>query len=115
MVIVTDANFEADVCRAALPVLLHVWASRCKASVHVRHELEKLAPSVAGKVRIAAANLADCRSLPKRLGILFLPTLILFVNGGEAARLSGVPTPDELADLVALIHDRTCPPQGEPS
>ena len=109
MISVTDANFEADVLRAELPVLLDIWAPWCKPCAGVDRALEKLAPEFEGKLLLAKANVAECRSLPKRLGVLFLPTLILFVGGNEAGRVSGIPTRTELRELAQLNEGSDIP------
>jgi thioredoxin len=101
MITVTDANFEADVRRAALPVLLDFWAPWCRPCESLARELETLAPRVEGKLRIATANTAECRSLPARLGVTALPTLVLFMAGHEVKRVPGVPTAAALRELFS--------------
>ena len=115
MITVTDANFEADVRRAKLPVLVDFWAPWCQPCGALASELERLAPQVEGKLLIAKANLAECRSLPKRLGVLFLPTLILFVGGNEVGRIPGAPSRGELTDLVTLAGVPDALSGGRPS
>lgn len=90
-IVVTDASFEADVCRAALPVLVDFWAAWCQPCEVLAGELRVLAPQLEGQLVIAMANVAECRSLPRRLGIMFLPTLVLFTAGKEVTRVLGVP------------------------
>jgi thioredoxin 1 len=102
MITVTDTNFEADVLRAELPVLLDIWAPSCKPCAEVDRLLEKLAPEFEGKLLLAEANVSECRSLPTRLGVVFLPTLILFVGGREMGRMLGAPTRSELLGLTEL-------------
>jgi thioredoxin 1 len=111
MITVTDMNFEADVRRAELPVLLDLWAPWCKPCVEVDRVLDELATDFEGKLLLAKANVADCRSLPRRLGVLFVPTLILFVGGNEAGRTSGVPTRSELLELTQLAAVATYEPK----
>ena len=115
MITVTDGNFEADVRRAKLPVLLDFWATWCQPCGALASELETLAPQVEGKLLIAKANVAECRSLPKRLGVLFVPTLILFVGGSEVGRISGIPSHAELDDLVMLAGVSDVLSGGRPS
>jgi hypothetical protein len=53
--------------------------------------------------------------LPKRLGVLFLPTLILFVGGNEVGRIPGIPSHAELNDLVMLAGVPDVLSGGRPS
>ncbi len=101
MIAVTDASFEVDVRRATLPVLLNLWAPWCPPCESLTTELRALAPQMEDKLLIAMANVAECGSLPARLGVILLPTLILFVSGKEVTRVLGVPTKPALGDLIA--------------
>lgn len=101
MITVTDASFEVDVRRAALPVLVDFWAPWCRPCEPLASELRALAPHLQGKLVIATANVAECRSLPARLGVILLPTLVLFVGGNEVTRILGAPTESALGGLLA--------------
>lgn len=102
MITATESNLAIDVLRSEQPVLLVLWAPWCKPCAEVDRALEELAPALEGRVLLAKANVDQCRSLLARLGVLFLPTFILFIGGHEAGRLSGVPTLTELHQLAAL-------------
>ena len=99
MITVNDASFEVEVRRAALPVLVDFWAPWCQPCESLASELKALAPQLEGKLLIAMANVVECRSLPARLAVVLLPTLILFVAGSEVTRVMGVPTKAALGDL----------------
>jgi thioredoxin 1 len=99
---ITDANFEADVLRSKQPVLLEVWAPWCRPCKGLEPELGRLAENHAGRLVFAKANLEDCRSLPTRLGLSCIPTLILFRGGREMARTTNVPTRRALARFAKL-------------
>lgn len=102
MLTLTDANFEADVLRAQQPVLLDVWAPWCEPCGEVASALERLSDKPMGGVVLAKASLDDCRSLPRRLGVSVVPTLILFAAGEERKRIVGVPTDQDLLELAEL-------------
>ena len=99
---VTDANFAADVLRAERPVLLGVWDPRCGPCLELKRHLEGAARQADGCFVVATANVHECRSLPRRLGVSLLPTLVLFVGGAETSRITGLLTRDELSDFVEL-------------
>jgi len=98
--VVTDRNFAAEVIVAELPVVLEMWAPWCEACKQYSSVLEEVVGGFAGEIVLARANLDDCPSLLKRLGISMIPTAILFVSGREKSRIQGV---HSAGDLTAFI------------
>jgi len=63
-------------------------------------ELEKLADQDAGETVVAKVNTEEQGWLAQRYGIQSIPTMILFSQGTEAARLSGARSAAELHAFV---------------
>lgn len=103
IIAVTDANFAVTVRCASLPALVVFWAPWCLPCESLTTELNTLARAMQGTLLVAMANVAECRSLPVRLGVLLLPTLILFAAGKEVMRITGVPTTSALSDSLAQM------------
>lgn len=86
---VTDQTFQSEVLESDLPVLVDFWAPWCGPCRMVAPAVEALAKEYAGKVKFAKLNTDDSPVTPGKLGIMGIPTLIVFKGGVEAKRLVG--------------------------
>ena len=78
---VTDANFEQEVIKSEMPVMVDFWAEWCGPCKVVGPTVEELAKEYEGKVKIAKMDVDSNRETPTKFGIRNIPTLILFKNG----------------------------------
>ena len=108
---ITDVDFAANVLRARIPVLLEIWDPWCGLCDELASQLQDVARQTAGDLLVARANVRDCHSLPRRLGICFLPTLIFFIGGAEVARITGLLIPEELFAFVEMAGLAPAPRQ----
>lgn len=88
--VVTQANFSHEVLKSTTPVLVDVWAAWCNPCRMLAPVLEQVANEQVGKLKVVKINSDENMSLAMELGIMSLPTLILFKNGQEATRLVGM-------------------------
>jgi thioredoxin 2 len=89
-VVVSDATFADQVERAALPVLVDMWAPWCGPCRMIAPALDTLAVEMAGRVRIAKMNVDDNPATSSRFGVRSIPTLLVFKDGREVDRIVGV-------------------------
>jgi len=82
-------NYKQEVLESKEPVLLDVWAAWCGPCRMVSPIVEQIAVENLGKIKVAKLNSDENMPLAVELGIMSLPTLILFKNGKEATRLMG--------------------------
>ena len=80
---VTDASFEQDVLRGERPVVVDFWAPWCGPCRAVAPVFEQLAAEHEGRVEFVKLDIDENYVTAGRLGILSIPTAILF-EGGEA-------------------------------
>ena len=85
---VTDATFQAEVLESETPVLVDFWAPWCGPCRMVSPILEEI-DAERDDVRVVKLNIDENMQTPIQYGVLAIPTMVLFRNGAEAARIQG--------------------------
>jgi thioredoxin 1 len=96
----TDATFEADVLKAAEPVVVDFWAEWCGPCRMIGPALEEIANEMAGKVKVVKMNVDENTEVPGQFGIRSIPTLMLFKNGKLAGQKVGAAPKSDLAKWI---------------
>jgi thioredoxin 1 len=85
----TDANFEAEVLKSKLPVVVDLWADWCAPCRAIAPTIEALSKELTGKVTVGKMDITANPGTPSRYGVTAIPTILLFHNGKEVGRLIG--------------------------
>ena len=86
----SDQNFEAEVLKSDVPVLVDFWAEWCMPCKMLTPTIEKLADAYVGKVKVGKIDTDSNRDVSIKYGISAIPTVILFKNGQVAQKFVGV-------------------------
>lgn len=87
---VDDANFEREVLRSELPVMLDVWGPDCVPCRHLEPIVMRLAGRYQGRVKVAEVNAAAAPRTAARLSVQGTPTVVFFKGRrGEVERVVG--------------------------
>lgn len=97
---VTDATFEAEVLKAAEPVLLDFWAPWCGPCKMIAPILDQLAQEWAGKVKVVKMNVDENQVVPAQFGIRSIPTLVVLKDGKVLTNRSGALAKPQLEAFV---------------
>ena len=97
---VTDAEFDQQVLKADLPVLVDFWAEWCGPCHQIAPILERLAEEYDGKIKFVKVDTEENFETPSSYGILSLPTLLVFKEGQQIERITGA---HSKADLMRSL------------
>lgn len=89
MLIIDKDNYEQEVLRSDIPVIVDFWGPRCAPCLALMPEVEKLAEEYAGKIKIGKLNSAENRRFCMGLKIMGLPTFLFVRNGEVQTKLCG--------------------------
>ena len=95
-------NFETEVLRSDLPVLVDftaTWCGPCKALAPI---VEKLADEFQGRVKVGRLDIDASRPIAERYRIRSVPTVLVFRGGQKTGEHVGLTTRDKLVKLLNL-------------
>lgn len=86
---VTDAEFESQVLKADMPVLVDFWAGWCGPCLAIAPVIQELAGEYDGRLIVAKMDVDKSPVTPGRYGIRAIPTLIIFKEGQVVEQITG--------------------------
>ena len=85
----TDANFEQEVLKSDLPVLVYFWAVWCGPCRAIAPIIDELATEYQGKMKVGKLDTDKNQRFAAQLGISSIPAVFLFKDGQVVERLVG--------------------------
>ena len=87
---IRDDNFEAEVIRSELPVLIDVWSPGCAPCKHLEPVFMEMAARYEGRVKICEMNTMGAPQATMALGVRGTPTFVFFKEGKPIETIVGV-------------------------
>ena len=101
-VILTKENFETEVLKSDIPVLVDFWATWCGPCMMLSPVIAELAEELEGKVKVGKVNVDEQNELAMQYRVASIPTLLLFKNGELAKTSVGFMPKNEIISNLGL-------------
>ncbi len=99
----TDSNFDAEVAKASLPVLVDFWAPWCGPCIQLSPVIDEIATERLGKAIVAKVNVDESPALAGKFRVNSIPALLFFKGGQPVGQLVGrQPKSEILAKLDGI-------------
>ena len=100
---VTDGDFDSAVLKSDKPVLVDFWATWCGPCRMIAPIVDQIRGELGDKIKVMKMDIDGNPATPMQLGIMSIPTVIIFKDGRPAERTVGY-RPNMKGDLVAKLQ-----------
>ncbi|MCD6451157.1 MAG: thioredoxin [Acidobacteria bacterium] len=94
-------NFEREVIKSDIPVLVDFWAEWCVPCKMITPIVEKLAEEYKGRLKVGKVNVDEEGAIAARYRIRSIPTLLLFDRGEVREQIIGVQSKEAIDKRIS--------------
>ena len=95
-----EKNFEDEVTKSALPVLVDFWAEWCGPCKVMLPIVDQIATEMQGKLKVAKVNVDNAQELAAQFSIMSIPTMIVFKAGQPVEMIVGAMSKEQLLNKI---------------
>ena len=98
-IVITTSNFEEEVLKSDVPVLVDFWAAWCGPCKMLSPIVKEIAEEVEG-IKVGKVNVDEEPDLAMKYKIMSIPTVMVFKNGEVVNKAIGMQTKAALLQLL---------------
>jgi thioredoxin 1 len=100
MIHVDDDNFEKEVLKSGIPVLVDFWAEWCAPCRMIAPMVDEISSEYSGKAKIVKFDIDKGPKVPSQYAVTSIPTLVLFKNGQPVDKLIGAVPKSKIKGII---------------
>ena len=97
---ITRENFENEVMKSDIPVLIDFWAPWCGPCRMMGPIIEQLAEEYEGKAKVGKVNVDEEGELSQAFGVMSIPTIVLVKDGKVVRQAVGARPKAEVEEML---------------
>ena len=97
---ITIENFENEVMKSNIPVLIDFWAPWCGPCRMMGPIIEQLAEEYEGKAKVGKVNVDEEGELSQAFGVMSIPTIVLIKDGKVVKQAVGARPKTEVEAML---------------
>lgn len=100
---ITDGNFEQEVAKSTVPVLIDFTATWCGPCKMLAPVIEEIAGEYQGRIKVGKLDIDDNQAIAQKFQIRGVPTVLLFNNGRVVDQMVGVAPKSKFQNMLSRV------------
>ena len=96
----TEKNFESEVTKSNLPVLVDFWAEWCGPCRMVAPIIDEISNDLQGTLKVGKVNVDEAPDLAAKFNIMSIPTMVVFKGGQPVDVIVGAMSKSQLLNKI---------------